>query len=301
MCRYMAVASCLALAAGLTHGQQLTQSRYTPPAHCGVSHDTFLPNRTIEAVNGRLFIATVVTSNPTGQRIEREDAAARYGATGAGQSTVAVRVPGLFAFDHQGYVANIDPWQPVVAGNVSPYSNPFSNAHRKLASKVEAARQQWLKDNNFVGGVRTFMNDAVTAPALLSASPAEDIHEGAQSPNISHGPKPRAVIELAPDAPRLRSKMRVQASPARVLPRETANVSSRVPGHDGVPSVQSQSSQANHRRAGRHVISVVTPPVPAAKAASTTPSTPNLPDTRTSGARASTASSSVPAPLSDGT
>lgn len=228
-------------------GTPSTQTHHCTGSHCRVNTQ-FLAQQETQAINGRLYVSHTLTTDNLGQRITREDAAARYGAAGAQDSVIHVRVPGLFHFEHGGYVTAIDPWQPVKAANVSPYSNPFSNANRKLASKVEAARQQWLKDNNWVGGVRTFMNDAAL----------EQPTQHANAEVTSKAPQPRAVIELAPDAPRLKSKMRVQAAPAK----------------NNITVAGSQSSKAttttktsNHRKAEARAINaqitkVITPLAP---------------------------------------
>lgn len=176
------------------------------------------------SVNGRVFSGTVIVGpRDTGKTCPD---AARYGAQDRAGDSIRVRVPGLFGFESCGRSFEISPWQPVtLPTNGNNWSNPYKTAHRKLASRVEAARQQWLKDNNFVGGVRTFVNDA--AAASKSTAPGE------KSPQAKAGGdriEPRAVIELPADMPRIRSKVRVLApgeSPVRkatvatkVLPRE---------------------------------------------------------------------------------
>jgi len=174
----------------------------------------FLADTQVEDINGRIFVGTLIhgfTRDNAVSRRRGEDNAARYGAAGASDSIITLRTPGLFGFDTNGFVAQVNPWQPVTAPSASPYSNPFTNANTKLAARLESARQQWLKDNNFTGGVRTFVNDA----ALFTPARA-----GAQI-------TPRATMELAPDMPRVRSKIQVRSSPTSTK-LKSANAATRV-------------------------------------------------------------------------
>jgi len=169
-------------------------------------HSEFLKDRPIEDLNGRLYVGRVIMgSDSSAVRNRREDAAAAYGAAGAGDETIIVKVPGLFGFD-RGYVAEVRPFDRVDGRDIgaNPYSNAYSNGQSKLAGRLEEARQQWLKDNNFVGGVRTFVNDA----ALFNKAPVAATR---QTNAVDTRPEPRAVIELAPDMPRFKAKMRVLA------------------------------------------------------------------------------------------
>lgn len=168
-----------------------------------------------EDINGRLWVGRPIIggiANPVRDR--RQDGASRYGAYGEGGDTIVVSVDGLFQFQSQS-LAEIRPFESVIdrtdVGN--PYSNPYSNGRKAMSRRIEAARQQWLKDNNYVGGVRTFVNDAT----LLRPAQAQS---GAALP------EPRGVLELAPDSPRFKSRMRVQTEPAapRNGPRRSAGV-----------------------------------------------------------------------------
>jgi hypothetical protein len=173
--------------------------------------------------NGRLWVGRPIIGGVTGSvRENAEDGAASYGAYGMGRETIVVRVPGVFAFEQARY-GEIRPWEQVRTDNTSPYSNSFTRVHTKMARRLEEARQEWLKENNFVGGVRTFVNDAALYGPAQHASTAR--------------PEPRGVIELAPDTPRFKSRMRVQAplphrralseratAVVRVLPRDPAPV-----------------------------------------------------------------------------
>ncbi|MCX5689691.1 MAG: hypothetical protein NTV94_07900 [Planctomycetota bacterium] len=175
-------------------------------------------------INGRVFTGAIIMG-PSDSAKACPDAA-RYGAQDMAGDSIRVRVPGLFGFESCGRSFEISPWQPITSdSNGNHWSNPYKTAHRKLAGRVEAARQQWLKDNNFVGGVRTFVNDAASAKKSEPTA-AKSPQANADSDKI----EPRAVIELPPDMPRLKAKVRVLGpteSPARkatattrVLPRD---------------------------------------------------------------------------------
>ncbi|XVJ59414.1 MAG: hypothetical protein HEQ23_08420 [Tepidisphaera sp.] len=107
--------------------------------------------------------------------------------------------PGAMAYGasgDEGVVANL---------RVGPYVigiNPFEEIRaegkeipRQILTKMEDARNQWLKDRGYVGGVRTFRNPA--APA--AAKQAIDL-------------TPKAVIPAPTDLPRVRNRMEVRAT-----------------------------------------------------------------------------------------
>jgi hypothetical protein len=83
--------------------------------------------------------------------------------------------------------------------SISPWHAWNEQGHRGL----ERARQVWLAENNYTGGVQTHVNDYFLWREL--SQPTEPGHVST--------PEPAAVIELAPDAPRGRSRMRVDAAP----------------------------------------------------------------------------------------
>lgn len=176
---------------------------------------SFLNDATPNDINGRLYVGQIImggdsSSVRTTIASNAFDDAARYGAAGAGNETIIVAAEGLFPFQ-RAHFAEIRPFTPVDAGITSPYSNSYTTAQKKLASRLESARQQWLKDNNFTGGVRTFVNDSTLV------NPTSD----QKTQVTSFPPEPSAVIELSPDTPRFKSKMRVLA-PNQTLPTTTA-------------------------------------------------------------------------------
>src|SRR6185436_19738741 len=123
-------------------------------------------------------------------------AAARFGALGEEGSRVQADVQGLFHF-HPTATVEFSPWTPVPDQRTSDTTDPYSRGYEKMAHRAEDARQQWLKDNNYVGGVRTFVNDAELYPVPAAAKKTEL-------------PEPRGVIELSPDVPKFKSRMHVQ-------------------------------------------------------------------------------------------
>jgi hypothetical protein len=149
-----------------------------------------------------------------GPRTDAADATARFGALGEENLRVQADVEGLHRF-HPTTTVEFSPWTPVPDQQASPYSDSYSRAHQKMAKRAEDARQQWLKDNNYVGGVRTFVNDA-TLYNVPAAKPTTQL------------PEPRGVIEVAPELPAFKSRMHVQIKPedspalARIAAKSTA-------------------------------------------------------------------------------
>jgi hypothetical protein len=134
--------------------------------------------------NGRLFVTRpVIGGVHTGHTAYPPPGPEYYGAHGEECQTVPVRVGHL--------VIGVSPW---VAWN------------RPGHQHIEHARQLWLRESGYTGGVRTFVND---------------LHFVREEPVVSGEPRtmpePAAIIELSPDAPRHRTRLRVQIDgPARV-------------------------------------------------------------------------------------
>lgn len=168
------------------HVQSQTNPGYSFPA--GADSDT--------TINGRLYKGSVIIGGvAVGPETDLAHAAAGYGALGEENSRVQADVQGLFHF-HPTTTVEFSPWTPVPDQRTSDTTDPYSRGYEKMAHRAEEARQQWLKDNNYVGGVRTFINDAELYPV-----PPEKKTEL---------PKPRGIIELAPDVPAFKSRMHVQ-------------------------------------------------------------------------------------------
>ncbi len=112
----------------------------------------------------------------------------------------------------------------VRVGHVIVAISPWEELPQHGMKRFEAARQEWLSEHGYTNAVRTFMNDANfaaqhewTAEHARADAPA-DAATDVPASEI----KPRAIIELAPDAPRMRSRIRVDAAPRviRVLPED---------------------------------------------------------------------------------
>jgi len=147
------------------------------------------------ALNGREWVGLRIVNQENVRADQRDHAAASYGAAGDSNQSANVVVDGLFAFEG-GVRVTINPWEAVgPERGTNNTTDPFRNARRKAAQRVEQARLEWLKDNGYVGGVRTFSSDS-PAPAPR----ADEI-------------KPRGVIELSPEVTQFRSRMQVNAQP----------------------------------------------------------------------------------------
>ncbi len=102
--------------------------------------------------------------------------------------------------------------------------NPWARIHGTGSLEtLEAARNQWLRENGYVGGVRTFVNPRHRETYLNSPAGrrhAPQVHPHAHRASVDHAPartetrtpgeiRPRATIELPPDAPRFTPRMQV--------------------------------------------------------------------------------------------
>ncbi len=89
---------------------------------------------------------------------------------------------------------------------ISPWRRWDDRSYRRL----EASRQQWLAENGFTGGVRTFVNDANFDWNGTGAGG----YEVAQATPARVDPatiQPRGIIELSPEVTKFRSRMHVDA------------------------------------------------------------------------------------------
>lgn len=149
--------------------------------------------------NGRLYV-TLSTPGPVTTHYATDSLAESYGA--AGHEDAAVHA--------------------VIGQNIVTMS-PWVTIDGDGRKNFEKARQQWLKEHNFVGGVRTFVNDAYIAKHLPQHAMAK-----AESKPSRGTIEPRAVIQIAPETPRLRSKMQVRVLPADAQLRRNPAVRVRV-------------------------------------------------------------------------
>lgn len=111
--------------------------------------------------------------------------AAGYGAAGSESAVILV---------HAGprHIVAIHPFAPIPT--MTADGQPMSP---ELVKHLEAQRGKWLSENGYTGGVRTFTNDR---PQKAEKKDARAI-------------KPRAIIELNPEAPRLKGRMEVRVTP----------------------------------------------------------------------------------------
>jgi len=116
------------------------------------------------------------------------DAYGAFGADADPSNVVYARVCHL--------VVGVDPWQTIPEQGYSRY---------------EHARNFWLKEQGYTGGVRTFVNDLnVWKPESGQA----------QASTAGSDPTPRATIQLPADMPRQRRRIRVDAggpAPAQLV------------------------------------------------------------------------------------
>jgi hypothetical protein len=99
---------------------------------------------------------------------------------------------------------------------------PWIGIHEGGLSDLEDARNEWLKEQGFVGGVRTFVNDAHldrwTAKDTRPAAAEELLTSAAGAHAAFKMPEPRATITIPDDVVRIKSKQRVQNDkPAKVV------------------------------------------------------------------------------------
>ncbi|TVQ62707.1 MAG: hypothetical protein EA378_05100 [Phycisphaerales bacterium] len=124
--------------------------------------------------------------------------------------------------------------------------NPWARIHGiGSLETLESARNQWLKENGYTGGVRTFVNPRhresyLNSPAGRRHALAAYAHQGQHRATPRHPGdrptgeiRPRATFELPADMPRFTPRMQVLGSPAtgdRADPR-VARLGSDAPVH----------------------------------------------------------------------
>jgi len=107
-------------------------------------------------------------------------------------------------------------------GTLTVGISPWQRWNDESFPMLEAARQQWLAEHGYSGGVRTFMNDA--------AMPADRRAEaGDATPEWKREFTPRLIIPIPDDLPRIRSRMEVDASKVREALERLGGAPQRVP------------------------------------------------------------------------
>lgn len=119
---------------------------------------------------------SIVGGRTTWPQAWRDPGPAAYGAIGDENAVVYARVGDV--------VVALSPWE--YAGN----------------ERLEYARQAWLKENGYVGGVRTFVNDTLRRPESVASA-----ETAAKKSEIV----PRAIITVPIDMPRFKSHQEVRA------------------------------------------------------------------------------------------
>jgi hypothetical protein len=103
----------------------------------------------------------------------------------------------------------------VIYGRIGHLAISMSPWQEQAEPRLEAARQEWLKENNFTGGVRSFVNDASPAAQAMASSGAPEV----PSVRVRTPITPRGVIEVSPEATKFRQRMQVRATPHTVVVR----------------------------------------------------------------------------------
>jgi hypothetical protein len=120
--------------------------------------------------------------------------------------------------------------------------SPWDRVEPRGLRELENARQFWLKERGYTGGVRTFVNDAYTVPANTVAIVGEDAPAAARPKGL---PEPRGVIELAPDVPRRGNRIRVLGPTESVRP--TAIVEGRMSWPHNAPMEVVERAEARQQ------------------------------------------------------
>ena len=116
----------------------------------------------------------------------------------------------------------------ILVGQVSAPISPWEAVPGIGMSHIESARQEWLKENGYTGGVRTFMNDAFVN---------KEHHARADI-------QPRATIQVAPDVTRFKSRMQVKAAPVHTPVKADSIVTVRPKIESGTQVASTSSASA---------------------------------------------------------
>jgi len=155
--------------------------------------------------NGRVWQGTV-RIGPRDGAYAQDGCAAQYGAVDSGEWVMARVNTEVVGF--------------------SPWCAMRENGLKRL----EASRQEWLKEQGYVGGVRTFVNDAY-APRPEVVAVAGERSAGDAKRTI----EPRAVIQLAPEVTKLRKRMQVRVVEPDAKMERSVTVAVRVAPMAGEP------------------------------------------------------------------
>ncbi len=148
----------------------------TPAVYpAGMADDVHRPG-----FNGRLWLTRPIIGGMQGPYATEEGLLAeRYGGYGSEDATVYARVGSL--------VVGISAYEPITKNGLR---------------RFEQARNFWLQEQGYTGGVRTFVNDAYVFRK-------EDGSPRAEAPAKA---EPLATIRVPDDMPRRRNRLRVQGA-----------------------------------------------------------------------------------------
>ncbi|MEX2217987.1 MAG: hypothetical protein WD749_04440 [Phycisphaerales bacterium] len=143
--------------------------------------------------NGRLFVTRPIIGPGHGPYAVAEGSpgASHYGAFDQQDATVYVRV-----------------------GHTAIGINAWERHGKRGLAHLENARQFWLYERGYTGGVRTFVNDTVTfgAPRERVVREASAAPAGPASTPSAREIRPRATITVPADVPRAKSRIRVRSA-----------------------------------------------------------------------------------------
>jgi hypothetical protein len=115
--------------------------------------------------------------------------------------------------DHYGAVDNPYAGVPVRVGHIVVTVSAWERIDKPGMQRFEDARQFWLRENNYTGGVRTFVNDL-----HLWIPPEPRAMRSDEDPGTAGGiPEPRATIRVPEGTPRQRRPLRVQGTAPEAL------------------------------------------------------------------------------------
>ncbi|MFM9996790.1 MAG: hypothetical protein ACKVU4_13435 [Phycisphaerales bacterium] len=183
--------SILAAAAAASLGQVYQVSRYDRPIAtmapypANVADDVHRPG-----FNGRLWISRPVMGGRNGPYPfgDASPGAESYGAYGDEGAVAYARV-GLLAI-------GIDPWESIGPENLR---------------QLRRAQDFWLEENGYTGGVRTHVNDLYLSKHVRADQPESAVYTA--KPEKQGFPEPRGIIEIAPETPRIKNRIKVEVAP----------------------------------------------------------------------------------------
>jgi hypothetical protein len=115
--------------------------------------------------------------------------------------------------EYYGALDNIDARVPVRVGHQVVAISPWEKIDKPGLRRFEEARQFWLNENNYTGGVRSFVNDLhiwELPPTLVEYTPTDPGQAPTEMERGTGLPPPRATIRIPGELPRQRRPLRVE-------------------------------------------------------------------------------------------